>query len=129
MALETRVPLQEPAHYPESFVRFSFSKCDMDNYCIQNLEKDELKRLYSTFGRLENITWKNVRQLQHEKGFSIEKKDSSMHSFLQPRMDGCSTFGHFRVNGSASNTRVFVGLQRDLAYILLIDRSGELQHN
>ncbi|MFH1620549.1 MAG: hypothetical protein ABIB04_00505 [Patescibacteria group bacterium] len=128
MALEIRGNLEEPVHYLEKEVRFSFSKCDTQKYCIQKLEKDELRRFYQTLGYLEKHTWKQTRGLPREKGISLETKNGNIFELLKPKMDDCSTFGHFRVDGTSVNMRIFIGLNKDLAFILLIDREGELQH-
>lgn len=129
MALQIRDGLTEPLHYLESKVRFSFSRCDISKFCIQKLEKPELKQLYNTLGKFEKMTWRQARELPRENGISIDKKDGAVYGLLKPRVEACSTFGHFRVNTSGANTRVFVGLDQDLAYLVFIDRKGELQHS
>jgi len=128
MAFKPRETLQEPPHYLEKEVRFSFSRCDTGKYCIRGLENDELRRFYQTMGHLENHTWKQARGLPREKGISLDTKSGDAYEMLKLRMDGCSTFGHFRVDGTDANMRVFVGLHKDLAYIILIDREGKIQH-
>ncbi len=128
MGLKVREGIQEPIHYLESRVRFSFSKCDVQNYCIKTLAKDELQRFYTKLGYFEKYTWGMLKRLPREKGFSDDKKGTQAHYLLQTRMAECNTFGHFRVDGLDVNMRFFVGLREDLAYVLLIDREGKIQH-
>jgi len=66
--------------------------------------------------------------MPHDNGMSFDKKDGDVYKLLQPKMSECSSFGHFRVNGTNANIRIFVGLREDLAHVLLIDRAGKLQH-
>ena len=128
MAIKVRETIQEPQHYPESKVRFSFSKCDTKKYCILKLAREELERLYATLGKLERHTWKTMKEMARENGISIDKKDSPVYPLLQLRLEGCTTFGHFRVDGTTVNMRIFIGMHQDLAYILCIDREGKIQH-
>jgi hypothetical protein len=108
-------------------VRFSFAKCDTGDYCVTKLATNELEALYKRMGYFEQLTWLNVKQMPHEKGISIDKSDQSLLSILSARHPG-ATYGHFRVNGTNANTRVFIARDRDLARVLLIDREGSLQH-
>ena len=128
MAIEERKRLQEPIHYPEANVRFSMSQCDVGKYCIQKLEKEELRALYRRFGHLEQMTWQQAALVSRDKGISIDKAGSRVRAMLERIAPGISTFGHFRVTGIDANTRVFIGRDRDLARVYLIDRTGELQH-
>ncbi len=128
MPLREHGGLQEPPHYLESKVRFSFSKCNTDNFCIRKLDTNELERFYTTLGKFEQYTWRDMRKLKREKGLSIDKRDGNISKLLEPQLPGCTTFGHFRVNGCSVNIRIFVGLNGDLAYVGLIDRTGKLQH-
>ena len=128
MPFTERPRIQEPEHYQDKHVRFSIAHCDTDQYCILKLQKDELEALCKRLGMYESMTWGTFVQMPHEKGLSVDKRDGVLHQMLSRRMPGISTFGHFRVTGTESNMRVFVGRERDLARILLIDRKGELQH-
>lgn len=128
MSLVTRRGIEEPPHYLEKEIRFSFSKCDTGNFCIKKLARDELGRLYNKLGYFEKLTWGQLRKMPRENGMSLDLKDSKVFKSLAPKLPGASTFGHFRVTGSDVPIRVFIGLERDLAYMLLIDRRGELQH-
>ncbi len=91
------------------------------------MAKGELSRFYKTLGYLEGHTWGMLRGVPREKGLSIDKNNDA-YKLLQLRMPESSTFGHFRVDGADPNMRFFVGLRSDLAYILLIDREGSVQH-
>jgi hypothetical protein len=128
MGLRERPRLQEPVHYPDQPVRFSVAHLDTKQYCITKLGRQELAPLYRRLGDLENLTWGQFRGLPRKNGFSLDKRDSQVHALLANRVVGLSTFGHFRVTGTTVNMRVFVGLDRDLARLILIDRTGSLQH-
>ncbi|MEI7741855.1 MAG: hypothetical protein WCJ29_05140 [bacterium] len=129
MALVLKTGIAEPLHYLEKKVRFSFAQCDYSKYCVTKLNSDEVKRFYVTMGNFEKLTWDQVRKLPRDKGISIDKAGSDAYRLLQLRSPTCSTFGHFRVDGVAANTRIFVGIQDDLAAVHLIDRKGVLQHS
>lgn len=128
MAVKIRESVQEPPHFPESKVRFSFAKCDTNNWCITTLQKNEIERFYTRLGMFEQCTWGTVRQMPRENGISFDKKNGDVFDLLRPKMPECSSFGHFRVNGTDANIRIFVGLREALAYVLVIDRTGALQH-
>ncbi len=129
MSLSRRERLQEPdAHYLENFVRFSFSFCDLKDYCITKLSKSELENFYKRMGHFEKMTWKQVIALSREKGMSIEKKTDAVHLLLSSMISVSDTFAHFRVNGVRTPFRVFVARSKDLAYILKIDSKGSMHH-
>ncbi|MFH1047382.1 MAG: hypothetical protein V1738_03700, partial [Patescibacteria group bacterium] len=116
-----------PDPYPERPVRFSIANCDTNKYCIKNLARNELQALYKRLGYFEQMTWGQAVQMPHDKGISIDKKEGVVTQLLSQRLSGL-TYGHLRIPSTDSNTRVFIGRDRDLAKILLIDRTGELQH-
>ena len=68
--------------YFERKIRFSLKRCNFDKYCITLLTKKEIERLYKTLGHFEEITWRQIREIPREKGFSIEKKEDSNNKFL-----------------------------------------------
>lgn len=109
-------------------IRFSFRHCNIKNYCVRKLDDREIQRFYDTLGKFEGITWKQVWSMSREKGFSAEKKDSGNHQFLKSINDLFSSFFHFRVNGTQNVFRVFAAQERDLCYILLLDKNGEINH-
>lgn len=128
MGFRERSVIQEPSHYSERPVRFSMANCDTGDYCIRRLTREDVKALYRRLGHLEQMTWGQMPQIDREKAISIDKRGGMMHERLSRMVPGITTFGHFRVTGTNANTRVFVGIDRDLARVLLIDRDGELQH-
>ena len=121
--------LEDPAvKYLERNVRFSLRDCTVGDYCISNLEKNELLKLYKTLGRFEDMTWKMIQQASRESGFSIEQKESSNHRKLSRVYKTFTTFLHFRVNGTNYPFRVFCARDKDLCYILWFDKAGKENH-
>jgi hypothetical protein len=115
--------------YLETPVRFSLRYCDTSDYCLSKLtDSNEAKKFIETMGKFEDMTWGQLRQIAHEKGISIEKKDSSNHSMLKARNESFDTFGHFRVSGLPNPFRVFGAEQSGLFYVLLLDREGNINH-
>jgi hypothetical protein len=113
----------------ETPIRFSFKFCSVGGkYCTTKLEKEEFKKLYDRLGHFEDMTWRQVLNIPHEKGISAESKSSYNHKYLKTVSDKFSSFGHFRVNGTSKAFRVFGGQQNDLFYILVLDREGDLNH-
>lgn len=131
MSFQERPRIQEPdIQYLEKFVRFSFAYCSTKNkWCITNLDKNNLEHFYKRMGHFESCTWNVAKGMPREKGISIERKDGNVaYQLLKTQYPRFTTFGHFRVNGTETLTRVFIGLDGDLGYVLIIDRNGELQH-
>ncbi len=121
--------LQEPySLYPEKPVRFSLVNCDTRKYCITKLQRQELKRLYQELGYFEQINYKTFFSLPYKKGFFPEKKETENYNFLKSLFSMFDKFGHIRVNGTGMPTRVFLAVDSDLLYILLIDRRGDINH-
>src|SRR5262245_16053653 len=114
MPIQERERLAEPLHYEETPVRFSMSKCDTNDYCIRKLQRNEVEALYKRFGHVEQMTWRQFKQMPRENGLSIEPRNSTTHEMLTRKVAGVTTFGHFRVNGTDSNIRIFIGLDRGL---------------
>lgn len=127
MPLAVRGVLEEPFHYPDKLIRFSFSKCDFKRHCISKLQSREIERVYCALGRFEKLTWGALKRIPRESGISIDKKSGVAYELLKSKMPDCSSFGHFRVGGTDMATRVFVGIREDLVFILLFDREGRLQ--
>ena len=68
------------------------------------------------------MTWQQARALKHDKGISLEAKDSENHKELNAESNAFKTYGHFRVNvNSKPKFRVFGALENDLFYILQFD--------
>lgn len=114
----------------EKPIRFSFRNCSIEkDYCIRPLDNTEIKHFYERLDMFENITWKQVWNMGHEKGFSSEKKDSGNYSFLKKTFSLFSSFLHFRVNGTRSGVfRVFAAQDGDMCRLLLLDRDGKINH-
>lgn len=112
----------------EKKIRFSLVSCNIDKYCIRLLTNQEIIKLYSTLGKFERMTWKEVHNIKREKGFSIESKDSNNYKMLKEKYELFSTFFHFRVNGTPNSFRVFAACQEDLGYILIFDKDGKINH-
>ena len=116
--------------YLENPVRFSLRYCDTGDYCLSKLtDSTEARKFIEAMGRYEDMTWGQLRQSAHEKGISIEKKDSSNHKMLKARNGSFDTFGHFRVSGLTNPFRVFGAEQNGLFYVLLLDREGSINHS
>ena len=60
--------------YLERPIRFSLRDCNTRNFCIRCLTNDEIRLLYKRLGYFEQVSWKMVRGMPREAGFSIEKK-------------------------------------------------------
>lgn len=114
--------------YLDRRIRFSLKRCNTDRYCITKLIKKEIEGLYKKLGYFEEITWRDVRQLKRESGFSIEKKEDTNNKMLLRDYPEFDTFLHFRVNGLDNPFRVFGAMKNDLCYILLLDSKGEINH-
>lgn len=125
--LDSRVPLDSL----ENPIRFSLKHCtthlgDKD-FCLLEISKQEAERLYERLGYFEDLTWKDIANLDHKKGFSVEKKDSEAYKKLATIFTHLTNFFHFRVNGVGTGKfRVFGGRKNDLCYILLVDRNGKI---
>jgi hypothetical protein len=118
-----------PVQFLEKRVRFSLRDCDINKFCIRKLTDNEIKRFYKRLGYFEEFTWQQIRQLAREDGFSLEKKESSNHSYLSRLYSQFSQFYHFRVNGVQTPFRVFGAQKDDLCYLLLVDKDGCINHN
>jgi hypothetical protein len=117
-----------PSYY-ENQVRFSFRYCKTHrDWCISNLGKQHLERLYATLGKFEDMTFKDVISIGHKKGFSIEKKDSFNDNLFATTDADFNTHLHFRVNGAPTIVRVFGALKGGLCYVLGIDPDGDVNH-
>jgi hypothetical protein len=92
------------------------------------LEDNEIQRFYFTLSKFEEMTWKQVWQMPHEKGFSSEKKGSQNFNFLNQMCNLFSNFLHFRVDGVSKPFRVFGAQDGDLCRIILLDREGRKNH-
>ena len=114
--------------YLERPIRFSLRDCNTRNFCIRCLTNDEIRLLYKRLGYFEQVSWKMVRGMPREAGFSIEKKGDNIYEILLDMYPHFSTFLHFRVNGTSSPFRVFDAMLNDLCYILLVDSKGSLNH-
>jgi hypothetical protein len=114
--------------YPEKPVRFSLANCNTKEYCIKKMQRQEIQRLYKRLGFFEQINYKTFFSLPCEKGFSPEKKGTGNFKLLKSLFAIFDKFGHIRVNGTGMATRVFLAVRNDLLYILLIDRTGEINH-
>lgn len=117
----------------EQKIRFSLKNCDTGRqYCISTVAADKsvLFDLYKRLGYFEDITWSTMRTLPHEKGISIEKKDSANFKEMVKSFGEFDTFGHFRVNTkNKSAFRVFGAIRSDLFYILRFDVGGSMNHS
>ena len=123
--------LTEPvSHYLDNNVRFSLKHCSFgDKWCIKNLDKNDLKHLYSTLGKFEGYTWKDFNTAPRENSFTPEYKGTCVYGRLQSAKPDIGRYGHIRVNGTdGGKFRVFGAIERDIMYILLFDRDGKLQH-
>jgi len=80
-------------------------------------------------GKFEDMTFKDVIGMRHDKGFSIEKKDSFNANLFADTDADFSTYLHFRVNGAPTIVRVFGALKGSLCYILGIDPDGSVNHD
>lgn len=118
--------------YLDSKVRFSLKSCDISKaHCISNVAGDKrlLKDLYKRLGHFEEMDWTTAKSLTHDKGISIEKKDSSNHKKLSACYADFDTFGHLRVNSDIKPIfRIFGAVRDDLFYILWFDIDGLLNH-
>ncbi|MCY4088949.1 MAG: hypothetical protein OXF49_02370 [Candidatus Saccharibacteria bacterium] len=75
------------------------------------------------------MTNQKIQSIPHQNGLSIEGKSNPTHTKLQNEFTEFSTFGHFRVsNKSSKPSRIFVGIQDGLLYLLLFDEAGEVHH-
>lgn len=117
-----------PFNNLESKVRFSLKHCSTSNFCIRVLNNAEINSLYKRLGYFEELTWQQVGQIPHAKGFSIEAKESQNHKELMTTMPEFSTFLHFRVNGTDNPFRVFGARKDDLIYIAWFDKDGTRNH-
>jgi hypothetical protein len=79
-------------------------------------------------GHFEEITWKDVRQIPREKGFSSEKKKSGNYKWLSSEFPQFTSFFHFRVSGLPTQFRVFAAQRSDLCYLLYLDKDGSVNH-
>lgn len=122
--------IREPEHYLESPVRFSLLHCHFGGaYCIKNLERKELGRLYKTLGHFEKYTWKQFQSLPREKGWTPEIEDSSSFAMIKNMYPILEHFGHLRVDGTDSGLfRIFAARASNLIYILLFDNKGAIHH-
>lgn len=112
----------------EDKVRFSLKYCMVGkNYCIKKLERDELRRLYKTLGNFEEYTWKQFVELPRENGLSKEKADNPTSTLLRNWFPFLDNFGHIRVDACSTPFRVFGSISKNIFYILLFDRKGEIQ--
>jgi len=116
------------AYSLEKPIRFSLKFCDTKKYCIRKLEDTEINKFYETLGKFEAQTWKEVRSLQRENGFSVEKKDSDNFKYLKGNFNSFNNFFHFRGAGTNNLLRVYATQVGDLCYLLLIDRNGKINH-
>lgn len=113
----------------EKNVRFSLRYCDTKKYCISKLQDSkEAKRFIETLGKFEDMSWRQVRQIPHDKGMSQEKKDSDNYKMLKASYSNFSNFAHFRVNGTDHPFRIFGSMNGEMFYILLVDRKGSVNH-
>lgn len=117
-------PIPEISYYDKK-VRFSLKHCNTSSYCVTNLNNEEVRNLYKSLGIFEDLTWRDVRSMPREKGFSIEKKGDNNDKMLRKEYPTFDTFLHFRVKGLF---RVFGAMQGDLCYILLFDSKGHINH-
>lgn len=129
-----RIKLNQPSgaisapigHYLESNIRFSLEYCECGNdYCIQKIEKNLLPVLYKKMGHLEKMTWRQIKQIPHGNGISIERSESSNLLMFQHLRGRFSTYGHFRF---APLARVFGAIDNDLFYIIRFDPDGKINH-
>jgi|GEM_PF-1651524 len=136
--LKLKIPLEESEStvleetvalpFLDSRIRFSLKNCDTRDFCIRNLNTDEIKTFYKRLGYFEDITWRQMRQVPREKGFSVEKKGDSNHKMLSSMFPIYSLFFHFRITGLSNPFRVFVAQKEDLCYLLLLDKKGCINH-
>ncbi len=124
---KSRIFEEPQLKFLDKHVRFSFRHCRTGNtFCITRLSSQEARNFFATMKNFENMTWQQARGLSHEKGFSLEPKDSTTYKELYSECSdyGISTFYHFRVNG---RFRIFAGQLNELCCVLLIDREGKVQ--
>lgn len=126
----SKSPLTSPApiDHLEQRIRFSFKNCNTNNYCIRNLGDKEIGKFYERLGHFEELSWRQIMQIDHKKGFSIEKRDTGNFKNFYNSYPNFSTFLHFRVNGLPNIFRVFGALKEDLCYVLAIDKNGVINH-
>jgi hypothetical protein len=111
-------------------VRFSLKNCTTGKKCFSKVsDRDARKSLYSTLGHFEEMTWRQLQELKHEKGISIEKKGSDNYKKLVSNYKIFETFGHFRVSSKKKpKFRVFGARLGDLFYLLEFDPDGKENH-
>lgn len=117
-----------PLRYLDQKIRFSLRDCDRDKFCIRKLGDGEIDKFYQRLGHFEELTWRQIRQIPLEKGFSIEKKETSNFKIFYSSYPNYSTFLHFRVYGLPNVFRVFGALKEDLCCLLSIDKEGSINH-
>ncbi len=123
-------PVKEPTSmYWENDVRFSLRSCSIDkNFCISQLGKNELLRLYKTLQHFEQMKFKTLDTLPREKGLTTEITDTPSYNLLKTRFPLYSNFSHFRVDGTDKPFRVFCAKINNLLCLLLFDRTGSIHH-
>lgn len=74
------------------------------------------------------MTWGDISRLRRECGISLEIKESTTFKTLSTQHPGMDNFAHIRVDGTGLPTRIFIGIQKELAYILFFDLKGTEHH-
>ena len=125
--LKSKIP---PSDYNKS-IRFSLKHCceylGNTDFCLLKIRQKEARNLYKKLGYFEKFTWKDVVNIPHDKGFSMERKKDKAYKKLSAEFPSISNFFHFRVGGVGTGVfRVFGGRKDDLCYLLLFDRTGKI---
>lgn len=112
------------------FVRFSLSKCTVGgkNCILKVPDRQTLDRIYKSLGHFEKMTWGMLQRLPREQGITLEKKGSDLMKNFQRQHPSMENFGHIRVDGTGTPNRIFLGIEKDLAFILYFDLKGKIHH-
>lgn len=116
--------------YLEKKVRFSLKYSLTDKNSIGAItDREKLRQLFKKLGYFEEMTIRQLRQLDHKRGLSIEGKESGNYRLLVDEFGqhGFNTFYHFRTQLN-SMFRVFGSSRGDLYYLLLFDPDGKVNH-
>ena len=120
------------ADFYENPVRYSLCYCDYSGkFCITKIsENTERKRLYTTLGHFEEMTWKQFSWLPRTDGLSVEKRWDSNYDWLVSEIESYGfknpTVWHFRYGSNKG--RVFGFINSGMLYILKIDAKWERNH-
>lgn len=117
------IPQPEPGSTDGDSPVFSFKDCDERRFCLEDLEKRELRALMKFFKKIEGLTWGEIPRV---KGLRYEIRPANKLKYdLPSHLSEDLTLIHLAIDGQA---RIWGHRQGRVFYIIWFDKDHKVDN-